>query len=230
MSIINILTRTAPKIDVFQFDAVLEDSFEASVELTRYPVESGVKVADHRIINPMKYYMVGAVSNNPMRVFSLSNAVGLAAGGISNFFGSNAIGATAAGLAGGLTAAYLAGSAQTRASSALETLINMMVSGQPFEVDAVDIQLKDMVITRLSRDRDPETEGGLIFVAELQELVQLDRLIDKTQPSQDQLPDGDPAKAGAASTASTGQQVGGTPGVSTVHQVNMVDGITMTPL
>lgn len=223
MSILSILTRQSPKLAGYEFDATLEDSFEASVELTRYPVESGVKVADHRIIQPMKYFITGSISNNPLKVFDL---VGLAAGGLSNLAGNNPYVATVAGMSAG----FLAGSQDTRASSTLEFLLELLVSGLPFDVDAVDIQLKDMVLTRLSRDRSPEVENGLIFVAEIQELVQLDRLVDKTQPSQDQLADGDPAKAGAASTASTGQQVGGTPDVSTTHQVNVADGITMTPL
>src|SRR5690606_32066075 len=151
---------------------------------------------------------------------------GLIAGGLSNLMSRNPLAATVAGLSAG----FLAGSSHTRASSALQFLMELLVAGQPFDVDAVDIQLKDMVITRLSRDRDPENENGLIFVAELQELISLTRLSDFTQPSQEQLPDGDPVKAGAAATASTGQQVGGTPGVSTTYQVNTVDGITMTPL
>src|SRR5690625_7563335 len=81
MSILSILTRQSPTIAGYQFDAVLEDTFEASVELTRYPVESGVKVADHRIINPMKYFITGAISNNPLRVIDVQ---GLIAGGLSN--------------------------------------------------------------------------------------------------------------------------------------------------
>lgn len=227
MSIINLITKEAPKLGVLQFDAVLEDSFEASVELTRYPVESGVKVADHRIIQPIKYYLVGAISNNPLKTFDL---VGLAAGGLSNLAGGNPYLAAAAGGAS-VFAGFLAGSKETRASAALEQLIELMVAGQPFDVvDAVDIQLKNMVITRISRDRDPETEGGLIFVAELQELIQLDRLADKTQPSQDQLADGDPAKSGAAADANSGQQVGQQPSGETTYAVNTVDGITEVPL
>lgn len=223
MSILSILTRQSPTIAGYQFDAVLEDTFEASVELTRYPVESGVKVADHRVINPMKYFVTGAISNNPLRIIDTQSLI---AGGLSNLLSRNPFAATVAGLSAG----FLAGSSHTRASSALQFLMDLLVAGQPFDVDAVDIQLKDMVITRLSRDRDPENENGLIFVAELQELISLTRLSDLTQPSQDQLPDSDPVKAGAAATASTGQQVGGTPGVSTTHQVNTVDGITMAPL
>lgn len=223
MSLLSIFTRQSATIAGYQFDAVLEDSFEASVELTRYPVESGVRVADHRIIEPVKYYMIGAISNNPLKII---DAAGLIAGGLSNLAGSNPLVATVAGLSAG----FLSGNSDTRASSALEFLLQLLTAGLPFDVDAVDIQLQNMVLTRVSRDRDPENENGLVFVAEMHELVQLERLSTKTQPRQDQLADGDPAKAGASATMNSGQQVGGTPGVSTVHQVNMVDGITMTPL
>ncbi|WP_368648547.1 phage baseplate protein [Castellaniella ginsengisoli] len=219
MSILNILTRQAPKLAGYQFDAVLEDSFEASIELTSYPVESGVKVADHRIIQPVRYYMVGSISNNPLKVFDL---VGLAAGGLSNLAGNNPYVAAAAGLSAG----FLAGNQSTRASSALEFLLELLAAGLPFDVDAVDIQLKDMVLTRVSRDRDPENENGLIFVAEMQELIQLSRLDDKTQPNQDQLADGDPAKSGAAADANSGQQVGEAPSPATAYAVNVTDGIT----
>lgn len=218
MSIVSILTRQSPTLAGYQFDAVLEDTFEASIELTRYPVESGVKVADHRIILPMKYFMIGAVSNNPLKPI---DAQGLVAGGLSTILRSNPLVATVAGLSAG----FLSGTPGTRASSTLQLLMDLLVAGQPFDVDAVDIQLKDMVLTRLSRDRDPETENGLIFVAELQELVQLSRLSDFTQPTQDQLADGDPSKAGAAADTTRGQQSGYTPSASTVSDVNTVLGI-----
>ena len=223
MSILTLLTRQSATIAGYQFDAVLNDSFEASIELTRYPVESGVKVADHRIINPLRYYITGAISNNPLKVFDL---VGLAAGGLSNLAGNNPYVAAVAGLSAG----FLAGSQNTRASSTLEFLLNLLTAGLPFDVDAVDIQLKNMVLTRLSRDREAEIENGLIFVAELHELVQLDRLTDKTQPSQGQLADGDPAKSGAAATMNSGQQVGQDPSPATTYAVNTVDGITEAPL
>lgn len=223
MSIISLLTRQSPTIAGYQFDAALEDSFEASVELTRYPVESGVKVADHRIINPMAYYLTGAISNNPLKTFDL---VGLAAGGLSNLAGDNPYVATVAGMSAG----FLSGTPNTRASSTLQFLLELLAAGLPFDVDAVDIQLKSMVLTRVSRDRGPEVENGLIFVAEMHELVQLDRLADKTQPTQDQLPDGDPAKAGAAATQNGGQQAGQEPSSATASAVNVTDGITETSL
>jgi len=67
MSILNIFTRQAPTIAGYSFDAVLEDTFEATVNVTTYPVESGVRVADHRILNPFKWTMSGAISNNELK-------------------------------------------------------------------------------------------------------------------------------------------------------------------
>lgn len=218
MAIINIFTNQAPQIAGYQFDAVLADTFEASIELTRYPVESGVKVADHRIINPMKYYLTGAIGNNPLKVIDARSFIDI---GVSALASVNPLSA----MVGGMMASFLAGSQLTRASGTLEFLMNLLIAGQPFDVDAVDIQLQDMVLTKLSRDKTPENETGLIFVAEMQELVSLDRLPTKTQPSQDQLPDNDPAKAAAASDVNLGQQVGREPEEATALAVNVSDGI-----
>lgn len=67
MSLIQIFTREAPTIAGYAFDAVLEDTFEATVTVTSYPIESGVKISDHRILNPFKWTLTGAISNNPLK-------------------------------------------------------------------------------------------------------------------------------------------------------------------
>ncbi len=197
MSIINIFTRQAPTIAGYSFDAVLEDSLEASVEWTTYPVESGVNVNDHRIINPVTWSMTGAVSNNPLKV----QLTDFLAGGLSNLTNNPYVAAVA-----GLAAGFLAGSNETRSSTTLEFLINLMVSGQPFDVDATDIQLKNMVISRIGRTKDITNENGLIFVCEMQELITLDRLVTLGQPTQNQLKNDDPSKSGLAAIVKKGQQ------------------------
>lgn len=223
MSVISLLFKQSPKIAGYEFDAILEDSFEASIELTRYPVESGVQVNDHRIINPMTYYLTGAMSNNPLKPI-ITDFVG---GAISNAARDNPFVAAVTGMSAG----FLAGSDATRSSAVLQKLMELMVSGMPFFVDAIDIQLNNMVITKISRARDPETENGLIFVAEMQELINLDRLPDKTQPSQAQLPDADPSKTAAAANVNLGQQSGYTPDTATTFTVNSAaDSIQVRPL
>ena len=198
MSIINLFTKQAPTIAGYQFDAVLEDTLDVSVEWTVYPVESGVNVNDHRIIQPIRWTMTGAVSNNPLKV----QLTDFLAGGLSNLTNNPYVAAVA-----GLAAGFLAGSNETRASTTLEFLINLTRAGEPFSIDAGDIQLQNMVISRIGRTKDNSNEQGLIFVCELQELVTLDRLQNLTQPSQYQLRDGDPSKSSLASVVKKGQQI-----------------------
>lgn len=198
MSIINIFTKQAPTIAGYEFDAVLEDTLDISVEWTTYPVESGVNVNDHRIIQPVRWSLTGAVSNNPLKV----QLTDFLAGGLSNLTNNPYVAAVA-----GLAAGFLAGSDETRASTTLEFLINLMRTGDPFDIDAGDIQLKNMVINRIGRTKDITNETGLIFVCELQELITLDRLQNLAQPSQSQLATGDPAKSGLSAVVKKGQQI-----------------------
>lgn len=217
MSIINVFTKQAPTLAGYSFDAVLEDSLDASVEWTTYPVESGVNVNDHRIIQPIKWSLTGAISNNPLQT-QLTDFLGGALSNLTN----NPYVATVLGLSAG----FLAGSNETRASSTLLFLIDLMVAGEPFDVDAGDIQLKNLVISRIGRVKDPSNENGLIFVADLQELITLDRLPTLGQPRQEQLRDGDVAKSGMARIINKGQQITSEAPKAVSDQANAVlDGI-----
>jgi len=217
MSIINLFTKQAPTIAGYQFDAILEDTLDVSVEWTVYPVESGVNVNDHRIIQPVKWSLTGAVSNNPLKV----QLTDFLAGGLSNLTNNPYVAAVA-----GLAAGFLAGSNETRSSTTLEFLINLMRTGEPFAIDAGDIQLQNMVISRIGRTKDISNEQGLIFVCELQELITLQRLQNLSQPVQSQLRDGDPAKSGIAGVVQKGQQLAKDVNNSVSTSVNNVlDGI-----
>ncbi len=198
MSIINLFTKQAPTIAGYSFDAVLEDTFEATVEVTTYPIESGVRVSDHRILQPFKWSMVGAVSNNPLKI-QLTDFLG---GALSNLTNNPLVASVA-----GLSAGFLAGSDETRASTTLQFLIVLMQSGDPFDIDAGDITLRNMVITRLSRTKDPSNENGLIFIADLQELITLQRLSVVGPPEPVQLRDEDPTKSAITRAINRGQKL-----------------------
>lgn len=45
------------------FDAVLEHGYKASVGLPSYPTESGVRINDHRIVQPIELKVTGVVSS-----------------------------------------------------------------------------------------------------------------------------------------------------------------------
>jgi hypothetical protein len=217
LSIINIFTRQAPTIAGYSFDAVLEDTFEATVTITSVPIESGVRIADHRILNPFKWVMTGAISNNPVKV-QLTDFLG---GALSNLT-DNPIVSTVAGLSAG----FLAGSDETRASTTLDFLLWLMRSYDPFDIDAGDILLKNMAITRLSRTKEPRNEGGLEFVAELQEVISLDRIVRDTECSLPQLRDGDPSKSALSRAIAKGQAIAKEANEAVSSAVNnIIDGV-----
>lgn len=217
MSIINIFTRQAPTIAGYSFDAVLEDALEASVTLTAIPIESGVRISDHRILNPFKYTLTGAISNNPVKV-QLTDFLG---GGLSNLTDNPFVSAVA-----GLSAGFLAGSDETRASSTLGFLIWLMQSSDPFDIDAGDIVLKNMAITKLSRTKDPRNEGGLEFVVDLQEVISLDRIARDTECSVPQLRDGDPSQSALSRAIKRGQAIAKEASVAVTRSVNnILDGV-----
>lgn len=196
MSIVTLFTRKSPTIAGYEFDAVLEDTFEASVVTTGYTAETGSRVADHRVIQPFKWRLTGAISNNPLKVSVLD----ITGGALSNVL-TGGMASTVAGLSAG----FLSGSDDTRASETLSFLLSLMVSGDPFDIDADDIQLPNMIIVDISRVKDAENEGGLIFDAQLEEFPTLDTIFTEGDPSQNQLHDNDPAKSQAAKNINKGE-------------------------
>ena len=203
MSIINLFTKKAPSLgsgdSQITFDAVIDDVIETKIDYTQFPIEIGADATDHGIIRPIKYTLRGLVSNNPLQ----TQITDFAGGVLSNFF-DNAIVQSVAGLSAG----FLAGSDQTRAGSTLEFLIALQYARQPFDVDAVDYQLQNMVITSIRRERNTANENGLEFVAEMQELPLLSTVITQNQPGISQLPGGDPAETMAASEVNKGEVLG----------------------
>ena len=178
MSLINLLVKRGPQLGSLQFDAVLSDDLDASVDIVQYPIETGTPIADHIIYQPIRYTMTGAVSNNPLKV-SITDFTGA----LTNLVDDNPFIAAGAGLFAG----WLSGSNETRSSTTLNTLLDFMYSGQVFTVDTGEITLNNLVIQRIGRSKDPENENGLIFVAELQQIVTLDRVANGSQPAQYQL-------------------------------------------
>ena len=208
MSVVTLFTAKAPTLGGVEFDAILEDTFEGSVDQTTFPIESGANAADHRIIQPFRWSLVGIVSNNPLRV-SATDFVG-----VLSTFGDGVLATTA-----GLSAGFLSGSSDTRAGSALEFLVALMTDRESFSIDAGDIQLSNMGIVDIRRVKTPANEGGLVFEAQLQELPTLDTLLASGNPKQSQLREGDPSQSQTAETINKGEQ--GLQGVTTVDSLSV---------
>ena len=94
-----------------------------------------------------------------------------------------------------------------------------MTTGEPFDIDAGDIQLKNMLIVSIKRTKDPENEGGLIFEAALQEYPTLLTTLSKNQPSVSILNKLDPSYSQASATTNNGEVRGFTPTSSVAGSV-----------
>lgn len=197
MSIITLFTKKAPTIGGVEFDAVLEDTLDAPIQLTQYPIESGANASDHAIIQPYQYVMLVAVSNNPIK----PTVTDFAAGAISNFFDSNIVSSIA-----GLSAGFLGSSDDSRSASALEFLLGLRISRQPFDLDAGDIVLQNMVVVNVRRTKTPVNEQGLFAEVQLQELPTLDTILTPESPKQEQLREGDPSQSQVAGDINKGEQ------------------------
>ena len=202
--ITNLFLREAPQLGGFEFDAILEDTLELEITRTGYVIEAGANVVDHRIIQPFRYSLVGAVSDNPIRA-SVTDFLGALTGGSGGLLSQVA----------GLSAGFLSGSSDTRGSSALELLIALAVTDELFDVTTGDRTLVNMSVSRISRTKTPENENGLVFIAELQEMPTLTSSLTAQQPTQDNLPTDDPSSTQATADVARGEVTGVSPTVAT---------------
>lgn len=215
MSLINIFVAKSPTLNNIEFDAVLEDTFEASVELTGFEIELGARASDHRIIKPRKWTITAAMSNTPLQ----ARPIDFVGGAFSNTIDSGVISSVA-----GLSAGFLAGDNVTRSSAALEEFLTLMTTGEPFDCDAGDIQLVNMVIGNIRRTKDASNEGGLIVEIELQEYPTLQTTIANNQPNASQLNQNDPSASQASAVNNRGEVRGLTPSPTTLELVSGVLG------
>ncbi len=172
MALTLLTKRSSPKLgyqDIsMEFDAVLEDTLEASVTLSDYPLEVGANSNDHRFINPIRWSITGAVSNNPLKVLATDFT-----GALTEVASDSGILATS----GGIMAGWLSGGDNSRTSDQLAALIRLMTEGEPFTVFAGDITLANMVIENIKRTKDASNQNTLIFTADLREWQSIERAI-----------------------------------------------------
>lgn len=202
MSLTSIFAKNAPRIGMgdewITFDAVIEDALEFTVDYTQFPIELGADATDHGIIRPATQVMTVSVSNNPLSFGFASSAIGF----VSNFIDS-----AAGQLAAGLAAGFLDEDSSSRAKETLEFFVTLMYSRKPFDVDSVDRQMNNMVITKLRRTRNTENESGLELIIEMQELPLLATVISANQPNVEELAEDDPSQSQAAADQNKGEVI-----------------------
>lgn len=164
-----------PLLANYTFDTITEQALTLSVEVPTYPIENGVQIADHRVIQPMEYMLHGIVSNSGTLEASVTDFAG---GVVSNLTNNPVVAAVA-----GMSAGYLAGSDSTRATAAMEELIKIMESHTPFDVDTGDMILRNLCIVEIRREITLENENAAEVELRLREMITLDRITTDGMPS-----------------------------------------------
>ena len=199
MSMMSIFSKTLPSLGLIEFDAKLEGATHKSVYPTQFPVEYGANMSDHAILLPDRYLLTGAISNSPLGL-GLNDIGMMGAGALAT-----AVGGVAGAAISGVSAYLLAGSEQTRASAAWESLTTMLKSRAPVELITEHDHYEEMLLISLYQRTTPENEDGLVFVAELQEVRRVRTKLGQGVTSADQLLKNDPVAAQGAPRVDLGE-------------------------
>src|SRR6185295_11640663 len=128
-----------------EFDATVRESHTSEATVTENPIESGVSVADHAYMNPLRLDIEGAVSDLP-----LNTAI------TDDLFGS----ASAAG-------------ELTRSAQALKVLQDLQSSFTVFSIQTGLRLYQNMILVSLAADQDASTARILVFRASLREVIRV---------------------------------------------------------
>lgn len=134
------------------FDAVFEETHEATLVVTDNPVETGVVVSDHAYMSPLKLTVSAGVSDTPLSIWDTTGGDG------ADYF------------------AYAEGedpfaSDTSRSKKAFELLTELQKAAEPFSVQTGLKLYENMVCTTIRTSQDKDTSNVLVFTAELREVI-----------------------------------------------------------
>ncbi len=173
MAFENLFIRTKKSIGGIQLDAILTESHNSQITLTRNPVEFGAEITDHAIIEPKKVNILAVVSDTKL---------GLAAfGEIIDFI---------TGLFGTSTTINI-----TRSNAAYSALIQLQEFREPIEVQTKLVLYQDMIITNISTIQDKDTSKVVELNISLEEALIVKTKVTQLEPTN--LEEGPPKEQGS---------------------------------
>ena len=147
MSIENLFIRTRRRIAGVKLDGVIRENHSAPIRIKKNPVEWGVDITDHAIIEPVKISIEGIVSDTPL---------GFDAGielldSIDSLFGA---------------ATY-----QTRSQHAFNSLTFFKNEREPIDVQTGLKLYKNMLITDIKVSQDKDTSKAVFLSIDCEEII-----------------------------------------------------------
>jgi len=194
MAFENLFIRTKKSLGGIELDAVLSETHNNQVRLTKNPVELGADITDHSIVEPKTINIVAQVSDTPLGTAALGQIVDL----VTGLFGT----ATSQNI--------------TRSNAAYNAMVQLMEQREPIEVQTKLKLYENMVITSLSTTQDKNSSRIVLMTINLEEVLITESQIVKLDP--DQLAEGSAREQGT-SPEKKGRQEPVTPNEATDKSV-----------
>lgn len=186
MSFENLFIRTKRSIGGVQLDAVISESHSNDVRITKNPVEFGVDITDHAVIEPKKLNIIAEVSDTPLGLAAFTQIVDL----VTGLFGTS-------------TTDNL-----TRSNAAYNALVSLQESREPIEVQTRLKLYTNMIILGISVTQDKDTSRIVNMNISLEEILITESEVVELSP--EQLQEGS-AKEQGSSPSKKGRQEPVTP-------------------
>ena len=194
MAFENLFIRTKKSIGGIELDAVLSETHNNQVRLTKNPVELGADITDHAIVEPKRINIVAQVSDTPLGAAAFGQIVDL----VTGLFGTS-------------TSQNI-----TRSNAAYNAIVQLMEQREPIEVQTKLKLYQNMVITNLSTAQDKDSSRAVLMTLSLEEVLISESEIVKL--SSEQLQEGSTREQGT-SAEKKGRQEPVTPNNTTNKSV-----------
>lgn len=151
---------------VIQLDASLRETHSRRSPASKFPIENGISISDHMIIEPFSLELNGIITDSPIgTVQQILTSLGTSA--ISSLL------PPIAPIAGAAAYAIISSLKNSPSPSvqAYAQLLQLQQNSQPFDVLTSLFRYPSMWIEEVSAPRDNETGNSLIFTVKLSQLI-----------------------------------------------------------
>ena len=162
MAFENLFIRTKKSIGGIELDAVLSETHNNEIRLTKNPIELGADITDHAIIEPKRINIVAQVSDSPLGTAALGQIVDL----VTGLFGT----ATSENI--------------TRSNAAYNAMVQLMEQREPIDVQTKLKLYENMIITSLSTSQDKDSSRIVLMTINLEEVIITESQIVKLDSTQ----------------------------------------------
>lgn len=185
MAFENLILTTKRTINGIKIDGFIRENTVHKSRATRNPVENGVDITDHIILEPMEYNMDGVITNSPIGLEAFTEIGG--AFDVGGIFGRSTP------------------NGETRSQQVYLTLVGMQRNKDFITIESSIKVYDNLIMTSISVIQDKSNANSIFFTASFQEVFLVS--IARSGTSPENITD-DQGSAGLGSIQNDGVQTG----------------------